>query len=181
MWPFVALLSLLLVGSINAADPVKFYWIARSFETKDTQCTGTVTSSFYMTNLNLGKYVNGGGMYSECVNGGNSRFYNVWCDNSTGTRGVQEFIKSDCSDARFPSNPAFAGDRGGKTVDMAIKEECYYDLPSGTSVKSEGCFVDQSKIPPTYKQFSRASRARVPWFIALLSLSALLFVWGCPN
>jgi hypothetical protein len=166
-------LSLIAVGGVSAADPVKFYWIAKAFETKDTQCTGSSRDSLYMTNLNIGKYVGGDGTNSECVKAGNSRFYNVWCDTSTGARGIQEFIKSDCSDARFPSNPPDAGNRGGKTVDLVAKDECFYDDPSGLSVKSEGCFADQSKVPSGYRQFSHASRISVPWFIALLSLSTL--------
>ena len=176
------LLLLLFVGISFAADPVKFYWSYKNFEAKDTKCTGTVRDTGYMTNLNLGKYFGGDGTNSECVAGGNSRFYKNWCDASTGTYGIQEFTSADCSDAGFSWNPAVAGGRGGKTVHLTYKDECYWDEDSGLSVKSEGCYAEQSKVPSGYKQFARASRISVPWYLALMTLSTLpmLFTRGCP-
>ncbi len=58
-------------------------------------------------------------------------------------------------------------------MDLVAKDECFYDLASGLSIKSGGCFADQSKVPLGYKQFSRSSKISVPWYIALLSLSTL--------
>ena len=176
------LLLLLFVGIIFAADPVKFYWSYKSLETKDTKCIGTVRDTGYMTNLNLGKYVGGDGTNSECVDGKNSRFYKIWCDTLTGTRGTQEFTSADCSDAASSWNPTVAGGRGGKTVDLTYKDECYWDAYSGLSIKSEGCYAEQSKVPSGYKQFARASRISVPWYLALMTLSTLpmLLTRGCP-
>ena len=181
MWVFLVLLSLLRVDSISANDPVKFYWIGRTFDTKDTQCTGFSIDSFYMTNLNLGKDYGGEGKYSDCIKAGNSRFYTVWCDASNGVVGAQEFISSDCSDSRFLSNPEIAGNRGGKTVYTVVKGECFYDPSSGYSIKSEGCFVDQAKVPSNYRHESRASRISHANVWALLSFSTLLFVRGSPK
>jgi hypothetical protein len=177
----LAVLSvILLVGGVGAADPVNFYWVYRVFAAKDAECTGISTESHYQTNLNFGKYYGGDGTNSECIKVSEIlRYYKIWCDSSTGTVGVQEFIKSDCTDAKYFANPAIAGERGGKNVFWTVKGECYYEPKYGVSVKSEGCFVEQSKVPSGYTQYSRANRARTPWFIAmLLSLSSFLFICG---
>jgi hypothetical protein len=177
-----AIFVIQLFACVSAADQVKFYWVYKVFAAKDAQCTGLSTESRYMTNLNLGKYYGGGGTNSECIQVKEiSRFYTYWCDTSTGTIGVQEFIKPDCSDPKFPANPALSGDRGGKNVYWTVKGECYYDSGYDVSVKSEGCFAEQSKVPAGYTQFSPASRIGGPWFIVLLSLSSLLFVRGHPK
>jgi hypothetical protein len=175
------LLVILLVGGVSAADPVKFYWIYKVYAGNDALCTGSSTESRYQTNLNFGKYYGGDGTNSECMEAkGISRYYTVWCDFSTGTIGAQEFTKSDCSDPKFPANPALSGDRGGKNVDWHVNGECFYSAGYDVSVKSGGCYAEQSKVPAGYTQFSRASRSGVPWFMALLSLSSLLFVRAFP-
>jgi hypothetical protein len=182
MRPLAALLILLFVGIICAPDPVKFYWSYKVYELKDTKCTGLISDTGYMTNLNLGKYFGGDGTNSECVLWTNSRYYKQWCDFTTGVWGAQEFTSAGCSDSDSTWNPAVASGRGGKTVDLVYKDECFWDPYSGKNVKSEGCYAEQSKVPSGYKQFARASRISVPWYLALITLSTLpmLLTRGCP-
>ena len=139
------------VGESDAA----FYFVCQSFPVSDTTCSGAPLpeTNLYITDNDLAKYFGGDKTSSTCFPSTTYRFYSLWCNNSTGTFGAQQFTSADCSDEAWNGNPLLAQGFGGKSVALFLKGDCYFDTPSSNSIKYLGCTEDIGMIPYGYTRW----------------------------
>ena len=148
-------LALAIMYAVLQENTAVFYFICQSFPVSDTTCSGTPLpeTNIYITDNDLTKFAGGDKSTSTCFPSKTYRFYSLWCNTSTNTFGAQQFTSADCSDEAWNGNPSEVNGRGGRSVALFLKGDCYFDTYSSNSIKYLGCTEDIGMIPYGYKRW----------------------------
>ena len=121
----VLILTFMLLGGLGSTDAI-FYFMCEGFAITDTSCSNVPLpeSKIYIAHDDLAKFYGGDGTTSSCFLSTTFRYYSLWCNQSTGTYGAQEYIKPDCSDGSWAGNPYQTSSMGVRTRTIYIDGDC---------------------------------------------------------